>query len=179
MSLLRSLYGQWRHLIHELAKFGIVGAFNTMLDFGVANYLHLLLHWPGVAAKTVSVAVAATSSYFMNRHWTFRHRARTGLGREYTLFFLLNGVGLAITAAIMGIAKYGFDLHDQVALNIVRLFAIGVATLFRFWSYKRWVFGHEVEPAAADLSDAPPGEAPIVRTVPEQRSKRQPARAER
>jgi putative flippase GtrA len=55
--------------------------------------------WPAIGAKTTSVAVAATSSYFMNRHWTFRHRARTGLRREYTLFFLLNGVGLLIANA--------------------------------------------------------------------------------
>ena len=48
-------------LAHELAKFGIVGAVNTVLDFGLANLLYLGLGWPAMGAKTTSVAVAATS----------------------------------------------------------------------------------------------------------------------
>src|SRR6266498_4159471 len=99
MTAVMSLYHRWRMLVHELTKFGIVGAFNTGLDFGVANLLHVGLHTNQYLAKTVSVTIAATSSYFMNRYWTFRHRARTGLGREYALFFVLNGVGLLIALA--------------------------------------------------------------------------------
>src|SRR5690242_9126093 len=102
-----------------------------------------------VKAQVVATIVATTVSYFLNRHWTFRGHSRAGLHREYLLFFVLNGVGLAITAAIVGLAKYGFDRHDQLALNIVRLFAIAVATLFRFWSYRRWVFFEAVAPEVA------------------------------
>src|SRR6266511_1875669 len=110
MTAVMSLYQRWRLLVHELPKFGIVRAFNTGLDFGVANLLHVGLHTNQYLAKTVSVTIAATSSYFMNRYWTFRHRARTGLGREYALFFVLNGAGLLL------------------------------GMLFRFTTYKRWVF---------------------------------------
>src|SRR6266511_3977580 len=95
MTAVMSLYHRWRMLVHELTKFGIVGAFNTGLDFGVANLLHVGLHTNQYLAKTVSVTIAATSSYFMNRYWTFRHRARAGL--------------------VLGM-------------------------LFRFTTYKRWVF---------------------------------------
>ena len=107
LNLITGLYQRWRHLAHELAKFGIVGAVNTVLDFGLANLLYLGLGWPAMGAKTTSVAVAATSSFFMNRHWTFRHRARTGLRREYTLFFLLNGVGLLIANACILFVEQG------------------------------------------------------------------------
>src|SRR6266536_3523092 len=106
MSAMVSLYRRWQQLVHELTKFGLVGVFNTVLDFGLTNALHVGLHANPYLAKTVAVIIAATSSYFMNRYWTFRHRARTGLAREYVLFFVLNGIGL----------------------------------LFRFTTYKRWVF---------------------------------------
>lgn len=151
-------------LIRQLASFGVIGAVNFVVDTAIFNLLFVI---GPVKAQVIATVVATTLSYFLNRHWTFRAHERSGLRREYALFFLLNGVGLAITAAIVGVAKYGFDLHDQLPLNIVRLFAIGVATLFRFWSYKRWVFGDVV---------APVEEAAVA--VPRQRAEREPARAE-
>ena len=37
--LVRSLYGRVEHLIHELAKFGIVGAIAFVVDVGTFNLL--------------------------------------------------------------------------------------------------------------------------------------------
>src|SRR6266702_4712338 len=105
MTAVMSLYRRWRMLVHELTKFGIVGVFNTVLDFGLTNALHVGLHTNQYLAKTVSVIIAATSSYFMNRYWTFRHRARTGLAREYVLFFVLNGIGLLISLACIWVFR--------------------------------------------------------------------------
>ena len=115
LNVIAGLYRRWRHLAHELAKFGIVGAVNTVLDFGLANLLYLGLGWSAMGAKTASVAVAATSSFFMNRHWTFRRRERSGVRREYTLFFLLNGVGLVIALACLAISHYLLDFTSRLA----------------------------------------------------------------
>ncbi|MFB9316778.1 GtrA family protein [Cryptosporangium minutisporangium] len=186
MTLLAKFRAGREGLLRQLASFGAIGALNFVVDTAIFNALFVV---GPVKAQIVATVVATTLSYFLNRHWTFRKHERSGLRREYTLFFVLNGVGLAITAAIVGVAKYGFDLHDQLALNVVRLFAIGVATLFRFWSYKRWVFGKEVVPAPAvvtsgtDATGTEPAAvadaaATIVRTVPEQRSDREPVRAD-
>ena len=57
-----------------------------------------------LTAKVVSVVAATTFAYFGNRYWTFRHRGRTSFGREYVLFFVLNGVGLAIASPACGSA---------------------------------------------------------------------------
>jgi putative flippase GtrA len=144
LKIIASLYQRWRHLVHELAKFGIVGAINTVLDFGLANLLYLGLGWPSLGAKTTSVAVAATSSYFMNRNWTFRHRARTGLRREYTLFFMLNGVGLLIADACIVVVEQGFDKSGVLWFNIAQLAGLALGMVFRFTTYKRFVFlSHE------------------------------------
>jgi len=146
-------------LIREMAKFGIIGVVNTVLDFVVWN---ALLFIGPIKAQIISTVVAATSSYFMNRHWTFRHRARSGLRREYVLFFVFNGIGLAITGAILGIATYGFGIHDRLWLNAVRFVGIGVATVFRFWAYQRWVFLHPEDALYETEDDALPA-APAQR----------------
>ena len=84
------------------------------------------------------MAVAATSSFFMNRHWTFRHRARTSLRREYTVFFLLNGVGLLIANACILVVEQGLGKTGPL-FNIAQV-ATALGMVFRFTTYKRFVF---------------------------------------
>jgi putative flippase GtrA len=86
----------------------------------------------------------------MNRYWSFSHRARTGLAREYTLFFLLNGVALLIGLMVIGTARYGIGLTDKFSINMANLVGIGIGTVFRFWSYKRWVFPAQQPAGLAD-----------------------------
>src|SRR4029453_4262383 len=83
VNLVRSFVDRWHMLIREMAKFGIIGVLNTLLDFVVCTLLRFI---GPIKAQVISTIIAATSSYFMNRHWTFRHRARSGVRREYVLF---------------------------------------------------------------------------------------------
>jgi putative flippase GtrA len=99
------------------------------------------------------VAVAATSSYFMNRHWTFRHRARTGLRREYTLFFLLNGVGLLIANACILIVEQGMGKTGPLWFNIAQVAGLVLGMVFRFTTYKRWVFVSPERAAARAVAE--------------------------
>jgi putative flippase GtrA len=153
LTLINGLYRRWRHLVHELAKFGIVGAICTVVDFGLANVLHLGLGWPALGAKTASVVVATTLSYFMNRHWTFRHRAHTGLGREYTLFFLVNGVGLLLANACILVVQEGLGKTGPLWFNLAQLAGLALGMVFRFATYKRWVFVSPERAAARSLAE--------------------------
>jgi putative flippase GtrA len=136
-----------------MAKFGIVGAINTALDFGIFNLLYVGLGWPAMGANSASVAVAATSSFFMNRHWTFRHRARTALRREYTLFFLLNGVGLLIASACILVVEQGLHQTGPLWLNIAKVAGLVLGMVFRFTTYKRFVFLSPERAAARSLAE--------------------------
>jgi putative flippase GtrA len=149
------LYYRLDHLVRELLKFGLVGGLAYIVDIGIFNAVYQATDGAKpLTAKTVSVIVATTVAYFGNRHWTFRHRGRSGLRREYVLFFALNGVGLAIALACLGFSHYvlGFTgpLADNIAANVVGL-AFGTA--FRFWSYRRWVFPAEL---AAEVPESVP-----------------------
>src|SRR3954471_5589730 len=136
------VYATFRTLIHEIAKFGIVGAFNYALDVGLFNILVVgAFSDRPLSAKGISTIVAATSSYFMNRHWTWRHRARTGVRREYFLFLLLSAIALGITLACLAFGEYVLHQDSLLARNFWgNIVGVGVAMVFRFWSFKRWVF---------------------------------------
>ena len=164
MSSASSLTDRLRRLGPETIAFAVIGAGNTLL--------YLLITWVllpigAVKANVVATLVTTTLAYFANRYWTYRHHARTALRREYTLFFGFNLIGMLIQAGATGIGKYGFHLNEtdhKVQLLGFTTIGIGIATLFRFWAYRTFVFlkppvdGHEV--ALADL-DATAGLAEL------------------
>jgi len=154
------LYQRFRHLIHELGKFGIVGGVAFTVDT-IVYALLLETSLETLTAKTLTTVVAATVAFLGNRFWTWRHRERSGLAREYSLYFVFNVVGLVITLAVLGLSHYGLGsvwpdtfqtkLADLVAAQIVGTF---FGSLFRFWSYRRFVFlaAPKVGPPTTDSS---------------------------
>jgi putative flippase GtrA len=86
--------------------------------------------------------VAAAGTYLGNRYWSFRDRKRGRIAREVAAFALLNGVGLLIQDAAVAFNCYLLGLgHDRLAAFIALNLGIALATLFRFWSYRRFAWG--------------------------------------
>ena len=141
-SLLERLRGSWRILVKEVAAFGVVGAFSFVIEMGLFNLL-LHQHIGPLTSKAIAAAVATTFAYIGNRHWSFSHRARTGLGREASFFFGLNAIALVVGELIIALFAYPLGYKDDHwVLSAANVLAIGLGTVFRFWAYKRFVFLH-------------------------------------
>jgi putative flippase GtrA len=138
------------HLVHELAKFGVVGAIAYLVDFITFNALRAgVLSDKPITAKLISTVLATTVAYFGNRQWTFRHRERQGMRKEYLLFFGFNAVGLAIALGCLGVSHYLLDMTSSLADNIsANLVGMALGTVFRFWAYRRFVFVEAEAPVA-------------------------------
>ena len=153
MSFALGLYERFRHLIHEMAKFGVVGLTGLIVtDIGY-NLLYYSLHIGPLTSVTIATIAATCATFVGNRYWTFRHREGSGTSRETILFFGLNGIGLLIQYASIGFTNYALGLTDKLSNNIALLIGIGIGTLFRFWSYRKWVW---VAPSAATAMPARP-----------------------
>jgi putative flippase GtrA len=142
----------------EFGKFGTVGAVNFALDLLVFNLLlFTIFHHLPIAAKAASSVIAASSSYFMNRHWTWRHRARSGTRRELTIFLAMSAIALGITEVCLLISHYGLGLTSKLADNVsANAVGLVLATTWRFWSFRKWVFLHpEARPNARGKTAAP------------------------
>jgi putative flippase GtrA len=139
----RALYERFRVLIHEFAKFGVIGVVGLLItNVGYAVF-HSSFGVGPVTATTIATVIATCVTYVGNRYWSFKHRERTSVAREGIIFFVLNGIGLGIQDAAVAFNYYILDyrgnkLAEFLALNV----GIGLATLFRFWSYRRFVW-HE------------------------------------
>jgi putative flippase GtrA len=150
MRLVRLLPDRWQKFAREAAKFGIVGGVNTVINYAVFNALALTVFVDGqLKATVIATVIAAISSYLMNRYWTYRDRPKSAMRREYILFFAFNTTGLAIELGVLAAAKYGLDIHGLLALNVAKTVGVGLATIFRFWSYRTFVFQPVPVPAGA------------------------------
>ncbi|MDW5326338.1 GtrA family protein [Plantactinospora sp. KLBMP9567] len=141
MRFARLLPERWQRFLREVLKFGAVGGVNAAINYAVFNALALTVFADGqLKANVVATVVATISSYLMNRHWTYRDRPKSAMRREYALFFLFNGAGLVIELGVLALAKYGFGISGLLALNLAKTVGVGLATVFRFWSYRTFVF---------------------------------------
>jgi putative flippase GtrA len=127
-------------MMPEFARFAVVGAIGLLVTGGVFN-LMLSRHQAAFAANAAATVAAAVVTFVGSRYWTFRHRERTGLGRETTAFIALNLIGILIQQACLELARHELGAgQNGVTLTAALLLGVGLATLFRFWSYRRFIW---------------------------------------
>ncbi|MFJ8821703.1 GtrA family protein [Streptomyces sp. NPDC102467] len=128
-------------LYAEIAKFGAVGLLGIVVNLAAFNLLRWATTLPTVRASVAATAVAIVGNYVGFRYFTYRDReSAVSRRREMALFAFFSAVGLLIENGVLFGATYGLGLHDALWSNFFKFTGIGVATLFRFWSYRTWVF---------------------------------------
>ncbi|MEX1248282.1 MAG: GtrA family protein [Anaerolineales bacterium] len=148
MSLLRSRREQKR-----FAKFAIVGAIGTLVDYSVFNLVAFAFGIDELLAQGISFVAAVTSNFILNRNWTF-HDSRTKHVRvQLAQYVLVNTVGLIIRTPIFaflgglfGRLLVGFQVPfgltaEWLAHNLALAGAIGVVLLWNYFVNRRWTFG--------------------------------------
>ena len=141
-----------QRLVREVAKFGAVGGAGILVNLGVFNLVRHVTELPVVRASVIATVVAIVFNYLGFRYWTYRDRDKNGRTKELTLFLLFSAVGLVIENGLLYLATYGFGWDSPLQSNVFKFVGIGVATLFRFWSYRSWVF--KTLPARETVADA-------------------------
>ncbi|MGW0947252.1 GtrA family protein [Streptomyces sp. NPDC002623] len=129
-----------KRIVRELAKFGAVGGAGVLVNLGVFNFVRHVTDLQVVRASVIATVVAIVFNYVGFRYFTYRDRDKSGRTKELTLFLLFSAVGLVIENGLLFAATYGFGWDSPLQSNVFKFVGIGVATLFRFWSYRTWVF---------------------------------------
>jgi hypothetical protein len=78
--------------------------------------------------------------------------------REYSLFFAFNLAGMVIQSGVVALAKYGVgwtEQGDRLAFNVAQAVGIALATTFRFWVYRSFVFRTQPAVAVVDVAAEP------------------------
>ncbi|MET9733053.1 GtrA family protein [Streptomyces sp. NPDC006458] len=150
------------HLLREVAKFGAVGGAGLLVNLGVFNLVRSVTDLQVVRASVVATVAAIVFNYIGFRYFTYRDRDKSGRTREMTLFIVFSAIGLVIENGVLYAATYGLGWDSPVQNNVFKFLGIGVATLFRFWAYRSWVFKtlpQETPAPRATAATEPPGTA--------------------
>lgn len=136
------LYQRFRQLIHEGAKFLIVGGIGFVVVLAGSDSLHFELGLGKFTAVTIATVMATGITFLGNRYWSFKDRQGAGARSETVLFFLLNGVGLLIQYACIFLVTDVLGLSGRIWYTFANFVGVGIGTLFRFWSYRKWIWVH-------------------------------------
>lgn len=120
-------------LVHQLARFVLIGGFCAMVDFGVYQGLLALGLWVHLA-KALSFVAGTTTAFFLNRRFTFAAGVSGGVGQLggfvllYTVTFFVN---VGTNAVMLGLG---------LAIPLAWVVAQGLATAINFVMLRTVVF---------------------------------------
>mgnify|MGYP002136102111 FL=1 len=109
-----------------------------LLDFAIFNAL-LWVQWQVWAANAVALVVSMTFAFVGNYKWTFAHREVKSLVHAYAAFAGINLFAVAFIELVVVGAEVLWS-PDTIALNLIKAGATAIATVGRFFAYKKWVF---------------------------------------
>jgi putative flippase GtrA len=149
-------------IVWQLAKFGVTGVMNFLVDLGVLSILifisqdyfqvetkktilslgFVILTFYSIY-KAISFILASFNSYFWNKFWTFEKKSTEKTGKEFTQFFIVSLVGFILNVLV---ASYVFKSIDFSGLTSNQWGLVGAAAgsivglTWNFLGYKFIVF---------------------------------------
>lgn len=139
-----------RFLTPEVLTFLAVGGTGYVVDvasFNEFRSMPVLAALDPSVAKVLAVLAAMIVTYVGNRAFTWRGESVHGRRREIALFVLFNAIGLGLSVLTLTLSHDVLGLTSRLADNIsANVIGLALGTAFRYWSYKKFVFGIEREP---------------------------------
>ena len=108
-------------LSRQILRYGLVGALGFLVDAGLL-YLMVARGMPPHPARLLSFAAALTTTWALNRAWTFQ--AQGAAGRSYLGYLLVQLFGLAVNYLFFAATIW---LLEPTPANAVLGLAIGSA----------------------------------------------------
>jgi putative flippase GtrA len=127
-------------MLGEFLRFGVVGVGGFLVDAGVLTAGIALGTGPWIG-RVLSYLAAATTTFALNRAWTFRAaRPAGGLARQWLLFLLVNLLGFVCNYGTYAALVAGVPLvAAQPVIGVAAGSLAGLAA--NFLMSRRFVFG--------------------------------------
>lgn len=134
-----------KNLLNQIIKFGIVGGFCFLIDFGITTGFTNLLGIHYLISKFLGFVVSAVVNYLLSIKFVFTQKKEMDKKKEFTVFLILSAFGLLINEIVMFVCIDGIYAHSEgmkklisdanmVALSSV--LATGIVMVYNFISRK-------------------------------------------
>jgi putative flippase GtrA len=121
--------------------FCIVGCIGFIIDasivYGVVTYFDM----DPYLTRIFSYLTAATTTWKLNRQFTFPHNLKRQLHREWSYYVTANAIGGTANYIVYVVCLwYLQDIDNRIIIGVAAGSAVGLA--FNFSASKWWVFKH-------------------------------------
>lgn len=121
-----------RNLIQQFLKFGVVGVFAFVIDFGVLVFLTECFGINPVVSATISFVISVIFNYLASMRYVFRRRDDISRTREFVIFVILSVAGLGINDLLMWVGSEAL----YIDYRLVKIFATAVVMVWNFITRK-------------------------------------------
>lgn len=127
-----------RKLLEQIAKFGLVGAIATLIDYAILMMLSQLLRWDPVVSSGISFTVSLIFNYLASMRFVFERKRGLDRKKEFVIFVVLSLIGLVLNQICMwiGTALVG---SGPVAVTVTKICATAIVMVWNFLSRKKWL----------------------------------------
>ena len=135
-----------RLLVQQFARFGTVGVAGAVVD--IATVYAAMASFGLYLSGLLAYFAAVTTTWALNRAWTFAGRGRGGLLRQWLLFVAANGVGFVLNRGTFFVLVTLLPVCAQHPV-IAILAGVGAGMLANFNLSRSVVFRQPRVPALA------------------------------
>lgn len=134
-----------KQLIAQILKFGVVGFFCFLIDFGITTGLTNFFGVHYLISKFLGFVISALVNYILSLKFVFTHKKEMDKKKEFTVFLILSSIGLLINEAIMylciDVVYVGNEyllahISQDLMVSISAIIATGVVMVYNFISRK-------------------------------------------
>ena len=147
---------RWHRIFTELYRFAAVGGVATFVAFVIFNFLvhgFTTGHRAWLADQPILAFIAANTvgmliSYWLSRHWVFKHRPPQAADGGFTAYVVINVATMALPVACLWFSRHALGLDDPWSDNIsANLIGLLLGQAARFYLYRTYVFQRPVHMA--------------------------------
>ncbi len=134
-----------KNLMNQILKFGVVGVFCFLIDFGLTTGLTNIFGVHYLISKFFGFVVSAIVNYILSIKFVFTQKKEMDKKKEFTVFLILSAFGLLINEVVMYICIDGIYANARVLRNMISdglmvsvssVIATGIVMVYNFISRK-------------------------------------------
>lgn len=125
------------------ARFLLVGALGTLIDFSLFALLSAQIAAPTMIANTLAYSAGILNNYFWHRNWTYGHRRRKAAGRQFAQFAGVSLSALALNNLLVFLLAPPFSsllASPVLGALAAKIFATGAGMGWNFLANHLWTF---------------------------------------
>ncbi len=136
---------QMKNLIEQILKFGVVGFFCFLIDFGITTGLTNICGVHYLISKFLGFVISAIVNYLLSIKFVFTQKKEMDKNKEFTGFIILSAFGLLINEVVMfvcidviykNVAFLQASITDEWMVSISSILATGIVMVYNFISRK-------------------------------------------